>query len=150
MKKQSKAKKIVIIVLALVMAFGVYNLVWFSWRYIKYNHYVTDNMETFLDNKSYVYTDNDGYNYNVKFPEYLSYTGNLCVADSDGKCALLIWPNIFGGNKYGVQIDKDDEVYSIMLNENLTAQDKKYDEIVDEYSKEISNLFQRYEKQWDN
>lgn len=150
MKNKSTSKKIIIIVLALVVAFGVYNIAWFSWRYIKYNDYITDNMETFLDSKSYVYTDSDGYDYNLKLPDYLSYTGNLCVAESDGKCALLIWPNVFGGNKYGLQIDINDEIQSIMLNENLTAQDKKYDELVDEYSKEISELFQRYEKQWNN
>lgn len=146
---KNKIKKILIIVLVLFFIFAIYNSAWFVWRYFKYSEYTTDNMEVFIENNSYIYTDNDGYDYNVKLPDYLTYTGNLCVAEPDGKYALIIWPNVFSGYEYGAQLEINGEIYSIMLNDDLSAQDSQFDEIIDEYSKIISDLFERSVNQWD-
>ena len=45
----------------------------------------------------YVYTDADGYDYGVKYPEYLSITGNMSVGlpaidDNPFTDFLIVWP----------------------------------------------------------
>ena len=148
MKNKTKVKKILIIVLVVLFLFVIYNSIWLTWRYFRYTDY-TDNMEVFIENTSYIYTDEEGYDYNVKLPDYLTYTGNLCVAVPDGKYALIIWPNAFDGYEYGVQLEIDDDTYSIMLNEDFSAQDSQFDDIIYEYSETISDLYERSVNQWD-
>lgn len=146
-RKNSKVKKWVIILLTIIIGFGIYNLVWMEWRNIKYQLYTTG-FEAFVENKSYVYKADDAYLYNVKMPDYLTYTGNLCVSVPKGECALLIWPKVTGGYDYGVQIQIDKEIYSIMLNQDLSAEDSQFDEIVDESSETITELHEKAKKMW--
>ena len=74
-KKISRTKKIIC---TLVILLVCYNLFWLGWRYFKYTSY-TERLEVFIEHLSYVYTDEEGYLYNVKLPDYLTYTGNLHV-----------------------------------------------------------------------
>lgn len=145
--KNNKVKKIIIIILIIIIGFGIYNLAWLGWRNIKYKSYKTG-LEEFIENKSYVYTADDNYLYNVKLPDYLTYTGNLCVSVPEGECALLIWPKVIGGYDYGVQIQIDEETYSIMLNNDFLAEDSQYDEMVDKYSDTITELHEKAKKMW--
>ena len=79
-----KGKKIIVcIVLSSLVLFILYNVFWIGWRINKYSQYI-DEFQTFTKYMSYFY-DDDQYLYNVKLPDYLSYTGNLCVATHDGK-----------------------------------------------------------------
>lgn len=146
-KKRSKFKKIIIIILAVIIGFGLYNLTWLGWRTLKYKSYTTG-LEEFIENMSYVYTAEDSYLYNVKMPDYLTYTGNLCVSVPEGECALLIWPKVISGYDYGVQIQIEEEVYSIMLNNDFSAEDSQFDGIVGEYSETITELHEKAKKMW--
>lgn len=142
-----KQKKIITVVIFVIALFIMYNIIWFGWREKKYNLYVK-NMETFIEQVSYVHTDEEGYLYNVKKPDYLCYTGNLCVASPNGEEALLIWPRVFGGYKYGLQVEKDNEVYSIMLNKDLEAEDVEAEELVEENREAITTLNAKAVKMW--
>lgn len=81
----------------------------------------------FIENKSYVYTADDDYLYNVKMPDYLTYTGNLCVSVPKGECALLICPKVIGDYDYGVQIQIGEEIYI-----SLSSIDNKKDRFKNE------------------
>ena len=75
-------KKILKIILAAVIVFAAYNVVWFAWSHVKYGK-LSDGMKkedfgSFVTPR-YVYTDTDGYDYLVKYPDYLTFTGNISV-----------------------------------------------------------------------
>lgn len=146
-EKNKKTKKIICIVLIVIAVFACYNVGWLGWRYFKYTAY-TEKLEVFVENLSYVYTDEEGYLYNVKLPDYLTYTGNLCVAVPGGESALIIWPKAIGGYEYGVQLEMDGEIYSIMLNDDFTAQDSQFDDIITTNSKVIHELYDRAVEMW--
>lgn len=147
MKEKKKGNRVIFIVKIIVLAFIFYNVIWIGWRQFKYSTY-TENLDVFVKYLSYVHTDKDGYLYNVKLPDYLTYTGNLCVATPDEKYALLIWPGFIGTYEYGVQIEEDDVTYSIMLKDDFSAQDKRFSEMLDKYSEEIKDLRDKAEKMW--
>lgn len=146
-QEMSKFKKIVLSIGVLCLAFGLYNVIWFGWRACKYNSY-TENLDVFIEHLSYVYTAEDGYLYNVKMPDYLTFTGNLCVATPDGGAALLIWPKVLGGYRYGFQIEKDNEIYSIMLNQDFEAEDAQFKDIIDENNNVITELNSKAIEMW--
>ncbi|HAK42009.1 MAG TPA: hypothetical protein DCM59_03915 [Clostridium sp.] len=112
-------KKILIFI---ILVFVVLNISWFSITSIKYNKFVKD-LPKFGPGLSYS-TLKDGYNYNVKKPNYLSYTGNLGVSNSEKGEFLIIWPLIFGGYKYNISIQRDGIVYSFYVDENMNPLDK--------------------------
>lgn len=147
MKKKITKKRILWIVCCIALVVIVYNLFWLVWRPWRYRPY-TENFEEFIENMSYVCTTDGGYMCNVKMPDYPSFTGNLGVASADNKYALIIWPKIFSGYTYGVQLEIDGVIYSIMLAEDHTAQDSEYDDLVQEYSAEINALFETAEELW--
>lgn len=134
-------------VVIVIVVFACYNLGWLGWRYFKYTTY-TEKLEVFIPNLSYVYTDEEGDLYNVKFPDYLIYTGNLCVAVLGGKSALIIWPKVIGGYEYGVQLEMDGEIYSIMRKEDFSAQDGQFEHIITTHSDVIDELYDRAVEMW--
>ena len=146
-KVNKKVKIIIIICISVIVLFGLYNFIWHKWKVNKYEKY-TEDMEEFVENMSYIYTSDDSYDYNVKFPEYLTYTGNLCVAVPGGQCALIIWPKVTTGYTYGVQIEKDGMVYSIMLSNDFTAEDGRFDELINEHTDTIDELRKRADDMW--
>jgi hypothetical protein len=134
-----KLNKTIIIISIIVLLFGVYNLMWFQLTKSKYRNYI-NGMDEFRKNVSYVQNNGDGYLYNVKFPEYPTYTGNLAIATRDNKYSLIIWPNIFNNDfKYGVQIENENnEVISIRVDENMDSINE-YDKEMTDKNKEILN-----------
>lgn len=145
MEKVKKIKWKIIIVF--IFSIVVYNLFWLGWRYFKYQNY-TENLKVFRENYSYILNGEDGFLYNAKLPDYLTYTGNLCVATKDGKVGLLIWPKAFAGYRSGVQIEVEGIIYSIMLNEDFTAEDPYFDELVNEYMEIILLLREKADDMW--
>lgn len=143
-----KRKMVIIVAAVIVLGFGAYILFWYMWQNAKYTPYITG-MEEFVPGKSYVYTAEDGYLYNVKKPDFLTYTGNMCVSVPKGECALLIWPKSRKGFDYGVQIQKDQEIYSIMLKADHTAVEKNDNELLQEYSECIEDLFKKASDKWE-
>ena len=69
-------------IMCLVAVFVLINIFWFVWREVKYGDY-KDGMEkndipTWLVPR-YKLHDAEGYDYGLKYPDYLSFTGNLSV-----------------------------------------------------------------------
>lgn len=144
MKKNKKRG--VYIILWLFLLFLLYNIFWLVWRTHKYSEYTQD-FEPLTKYMRYVHTDED-YTYNIKLPDYLSYTGNLCVATRDGKYALLIWPQKNGQYEYGVQLEIDKKIYSIMIDEQLNTNDPQDQSLIVPYKQTIIDLFNKATDMW--
>ena len=97
-----------VIALAVILAlFGLYNLIWYTVVWNKYGK-LTEGMKELYYHRTYVIDELDGYTYNVKIPDYLSFTGNLGIQKSqDSDCALIIWPGIFKETEYGVFLEEE-------------------------------------------
>ncbi|WP_054767354.1 hypothetical protein [Lysinibacillus parviboronicapiens] len=144
-----KNKKRIIIILATVFfpVFILYNLFWYGWMKNKYTAY-KEGLNEFVPNRSYVLSESS-YLYNVKFPNYLSFVGNLGVATDDNKIALIIWPSFFGENTYGVQIkDENDQVYSIMIKRDLSVVDNENADLIKNNKEQIEILFKKAQEKW--
>ncbi|MDI3311847.1 MAG: hypothetical protein QJR05_10545 [Thermoanaerobacterium sp.] len=116
--KKINIKKILIIIVSI---FAVWNLSWFLITTIKYHKFI----EAIPKNKYGVHVKiEDGYQFNVKKPGYLSFTGNLGVTKPESMDGLIIWPLLFGGYEYGVRLQKDGEVYEIYVDENMNPINK--------------------------
>ena len=101
----------------------------------------------------YKHSDPDGYDYGVKFPNYLSFTGNMSVGlpDTDGNLFtdfLVIWPKAFRGYEYGVSLTVEGQTYQIYINSDGSAVDPEYKEIAESCKDEINALLQRAEEMW--
>lgn len=137
--------------------FIILNIGWFGWRYFKYSSYINDLKEntgiSSLLVPRYYKTDADNFNYTLKFPDYLSLTGNLAIGlPGDDKNpftdCLIIWPNLDGTYEYGVILYDGDESYQIEVNENGEALNKQYDEIIEKHKKNIEKLLYRLKRTW--
>lgn len=147
MGEGTKKKKQIILIL--ICLFCAYNIVWFGWRQLRYKKYI-ENFDVFRPHYSYVLGPKDGFLYNVKLPDYLTYTGNLCVSTEDGTVGLLIWPKIFAGYRFGVQIEADDNtIYNIMLKADFTAEDAAFADLLDTYKETILELRNRANRKWE-
>lgn len=144
MKK--KKSKIIIAVSSIFVLFSIFNLLWYL-SYKNYSNY-SENLEEFVPRKSYV-LKKEGYLFNVKYPDYLSFTGNLAVATNDEKIALIIWPSYFGKTKYGIQIEDEDKmIHSIMIEKNRKAVNSKDRKMIESNMVDIKSLFQKSEVMW--
>lgn len=146
MKKQIKIMAIITLIILLI--FGIINIVWYKVIHSEYAPY-TIGLEEFKKNVSYV-LEEDGFLYNVKLPDYLSFTGNLCVATNDGKYALLIWPNAFNNSaEYGIQIENEDkEILSIMVDKNINAFEDHQEEVINDNREIINELLEKAKGRW--
>lgn len=85
----------------------------------------------------YAAKDCDGFDYSVKWPDYLSFTGNFAVgfpgtSEDPFTDGLIIWPKIFGGYEYGVILkDPNDPSngYMFYITPDGQAIDAEYQEI---------------------
>ena len=153
-------KKILIAVCAVLMLFVLFNFVWFGWNHIKYKSYVDGMIEIETSSviaPAYASVDVDGFDYNVKFPDYLSFAGNLAVGFpvengdqiTDG---LIIWPKVFGGYEYGVMLqslESGTDGYMFYIDEQGNAIDAEYQEVAERYSEVIAELLSRAKSHWD-
>lgn len=99
-------------------------------------------------------TDADGYDYSVKYPDYLSITGNLSIVspstdDNPFVDALIIWPEIFGGCEYGVLLEEGEEELQIYINTDGSAVYPEDSEATSRHKETIDALLQRARKMWD-
>lgn len=136
------------------------NLLWFGWRQLQYAPYIRD-MEketvfsTFLVPR-YAAKDADGFDYSVKYPDYLSLTGNLAVGvptteDTPFSDGLIVWPKLFGGYEYGVILNNADGVsdgYMFYIDAEGNAVDAQYDVVAREYADVIGELLKRAKGFW--
>ena len=86
-------KRIRKIIIAVILCFAAFNPAWMIWREAKYSHY-TDSMEKTVFSQlivpRFACEDDEVFDYSVKYPDYISFTGNLCVGVPDKV-------DIFGG-----------------------------------------------------
>ena len=149
-------KKILKIILAVVIVFAAYNVIWFAWSHIKYGK-LSGGMEkmafsTFITPR-YSYTDADGYNYLVKYPDYLAFTGNMFVGtplseENMFADALIIWPQVTGGYTLGVLLYENGTEFPIYIDSEDHALSKEDEDIVSRHSDNIRDLLMMANKRW--
>ena len=151
-------KKILIIIAALLTIFIIINAAWTIWRKSTYDPY-TSGMEYYKVDMHitdaivprYTYKDPDGFDYSVKYPEYLSFVGNLAVGfpgtDEDPFTdGLIIWPKYNGGYEFGIMLnpkEPDSEGWMFYIDAYGNAIDPEYRPIAVEYSDVITELLNR-------
>ena len=118
--------------LGLLLIVLVYHGVWFANRCLIY-YPLTENIPKHVSGVYAYYDPESKYNYNVKFPNYLSFTGNLAISSNNGE-GLIIWPGFFGKDyTYGLMLEYKGKIHQIyvdnMMNPIDTDPDKK--EILD-------------------
>ncbi len=145
--KKVGIEKVVLLVMAVVL---LINVGWLSIRELKYRKYIRD-LPRFGGPASYGMLAEDGYNYGVKKPDYLSLTGNLSVSSMEKNEALIIWPKLLGGYEYGVILKRGNENYQIYVDENGEAVDRKdilIVKITEDQREKIKNLLYKADKMW--
>ena len=167
MKKRSIVFKIIITLIAL---FAIYNVYWLIFSYIRWKplcEQVGYN-EQFKDYSKFVgeLGEYDRYLFYVSLPRYLSFEGNLSIAqtavpgDARPTVDMLIFPEI-GGYRIETQIithkSSESEVVlevggRVILNENMefygepTEEEK---ELFEKYKPEIQHTFDKMREVWD-
>lgn len=119
-------EKIKYIGIVLVILFCCYNLFWYFGSYKPYNEFQKDFPEI-EESGVKIYTDKDGFQYSVSVPDYLLWNGNLAIAESDVRYALIIWIKPFHqGISQGVLFnDYKDLNTQIMLSSSKKLKIKK-------------------------
>ncbi|MDL2233446.1 hypothetical protein LJC63_07695, partial [Ruminococcaceae bacterium OttesenSCG-928-L11] len=157
MKERSSTKKKITLTVCVVLAlFALLNIGWFAWRAVKYAPYstaMTQNAFSDVIVPRYAFVDDEGYNYNVKYPDYLSFTGNISVGmpasdDNLFTDALIIWPLASGGYEYGVLLYEESEGYQIYIDSQGNAVNRNDDEVIERHKDNIGTLLQRAEEMW--
>ncbi len=125
----------------------LFNICW-VWNYCTYNKYKDEGLDELQKFFTYAVLE-EGFIYNVNYPFYLSFTGNLCVATEDSRYVLIIWPYAWKETEYGVMITgEDDRFVSIEIDRNLVAEDPEFQQLVDENREHIEELFRKGEERW--
>ena len=151
-----KNKKIIKIVIGVMAVFIIFNIFWYIWRNVRYGSYDEgfnkNELWTFIVPRYYL-IDEEGYDYTVKYPEYLSFTGNLTAGmpttdNNPFTDFLVIWPKPFGGYEYGISLTVDGTNYQIMIDEDGKSIDPQFDEITERCKETIDILLGKADKIW--
>ncbi len=149
-------KKVLKIILAVVIVFAVYNLVWFAWSHIKYGKLssgmVENEFSSFLTPR-YVYTDANQYDYLVKYPDYLTITGNMSVGmpatdENLFTDALIIWPTLSGKYKFGVILYEEGRGYQVYIDADGKALSEEHADVASRHSDNIKKLLMMADNKW--
>lgn len=90
----------------------------------------------------------------VKYPDYLSFTGNIYVGLSatnenpyhDG---LIAWPTLGGDFSFGVVLyEEDGTEYQVYIDSERNALSQEDEEVISRHSDNISTLFSMADEQW--
>ena len=149
-------KKVLIIILAAAIVFAVYNIVWFAWSHIKYGKLsggMEENVFSTFVTPRYIDTDSDGYDYLVKYPDYLTLTGNLSVemptADENYFTdTLIMWPTLSGKYKLGVILYEEGKGYQVYIDADGKALAKEYEDVVSRHRDSIKSLLMVADNKW--
>lgn len=154
--KRNIPKKIAVV----IGIFVLLNLLWFCWRQIRYSAFTGGMEQTKISTllvPRYAAKDSDGFDYSVKWPDYLSFTGNLAVgfpgaSDDPFTDGLIIWPKLFGGYEYGVILNDPNDPssgYMFYITPDGQAVDTEYQEIAVQCQTTIKELLERANKYWE-
>jgi hypothetical protein len=152
--KGKKQKNYFLIGVAILLgAFVVWNAAWAAFVHFKYKPFVDK-----IPKVSGVYLLNeDGMDYSVKKPGYLSFEGNLGIIDK-GNNAIVIWPKLFGETKYEIMINtsKDKNIvkyFSIIIDKNGQPTKNQYKDnatkVWEENKEAIYRLVKSANEMWD-
>ena len=152
-------KRIAAWLLVLPAVFILLNLIWFGWRHMAYSGFAEGMSHTDMSSPlfpTYAAKDEDGFDYTVKYLDYLSLTGNLAVGfpgteENPITDGLIIWPQCMGGYEYGVMLnsrEEDGSGYMFYVDAQGNAVDESYQSIAEEYRKVILELMERAENAW--
>ena len=149
-------KKVFKIILAAAIMFAAYNVVWFAWSHSKYGKLSSGMEENEFSNfvtPRYIFTDADQYDYLVKYPDYLTFTGNLSVGmpaadENPFTDALIIWPALSGSYEFGVILYEEGNGYQVYIDADGNALSKEYEEVVSRHSDNIKNLLMMADNRW--
>ena len=152
-------RKILTVFLAMLAAFFLLNLIWFVWRHTAYSGFAEGMTRTETSSSlfpTYAAKDENGFDYTVKYPDYLSLTGNLAVGfpgtdENSFTDGLIIWPKLRGGYECGVilnSMEDDDSGYMFYIDADGNAVDEAYQSIAEKYRGVIRELMERAETFW--
>ena len=150
-------KRVMRVALCLLALFLLINVSWYVWRVIKYELYNTGMEKSVFATwlvPRYGQIDADGYDYGVKYPDYLTLTGNLSVGcpttdDDMFTDALIIWPKFFGGYEYGAILYESGETFYIYINADGSAVDLEDNDVVVRHQENIDVLLRKAKEMWD-
>ena len=155
-RMKTRKKTVFTAALCILALFVAMNTGWYVWRMVKYGAYSKGMEKNFFSTwivPRYIHTDADGYDYSVKYPGYLSFTGNLSVGlpTTDEEVFtdfLVIWPKFTGGYEYGVSLSEGDEDFQIYIHADGSAVYPEDSEIVVHHQETVDALLQRAEEMW--
>ena len=147
------------VLLALLSVFFLLNLLWFGWRHMAYAGFAEGMTRTEVSSflfPTFASKDEDGFDYTVKYPDYLSLTGNLAVGfpgtdENPFTDGLILWPKLSGGYEYGVILNSretDDTGYMFYIDAQGGALDNEYEALAEKYRDVIAELLERAESVW--
>ena len=150
-------KKILKIILAVAIVFAAYNVVWFAWSHIKYGKLssgMEENVFSTFVTPRYFYTDADGNDYLVKYPDYLTVTGNMSVGmpttdENYNTDSLIIWPTLSDKYEFGVILyEEEGKGYRVYIDANGNALSKEYEDVVSRHTENIKKLLMKADNKW--
>ncbi len=151
MKKWIKRILVTVVLLAVAL-----HVAWFAWREIRYGQY-TPGMEpqefsTWIVPR-YCWKDEDGYDYSVKYPDYLSLTGNLAVGspaegDDPFTDALIIWPKWTGGYGYGLLLYDQQDAWQVEIDQEGNPLDPQWEAVVEAHREQVDTLLDKAKTHW--
>ena len=150
-------RKVLKVITMVLSVFILFNIFWYAWRDMKYASYINEMEENDIQSwivPRYMHVDAEGYDFTVKYPDYLSFTGNLAVGlpsldNNPFTDFLVIWPKVLGGYEYGASLTVDGVNYQIMINEDGSAVDSQYSEIAAISKETIDLLLHKANEKWD-
>lgn len=134
-------------VIGVVLLFVIYNAFWLIYTGTTYGKLSEGMIE---DPKwvSYHIIEDSGYIYSVKYPNYLSLTGNVAISSPDDRFSMIIWPRIFK-DEYGIMLaDEENNSYEIMVNKDGEAQIADNQAILDAHRDQVSLLLDKASSKW--
>ena len=146
MIKMNKRRTVLLRIFGILLSVWLLlTLIWFAWSRISFSKYCDGmNPNVFSNIITPRYFKNDEqYTFFVKYPDYLSTTGNLAVSvrnDEAGVQAFLIWPALFGEQKFGLMIADETGSYQIYTDKEGKPIDAGYREITEKYLSEIADI----------
>lgn len=150
---KSKISKVLLIALGVFTIWLLVSVVWLAWSRTTYSKYCDGMVPNEFSNiiVPRYYAVDDDYTYLVKYPNYLSLTGNLGITANDTSknvVGFLIWPPRWGKTEYGIIIKEDQVSYRIYTDSNGKPIDAEYQDIVNRYADEVDEIVQAADAMW--
>lgn len=153
-KTVSKLCKPRYILLLIIIMFVSYNAVWYFRCESVYKPYSEgaspSNIygEEDLFGKRYDIYDGE-FAYHIKYPNYLSNTGNLAVGYPDGSYSLIIWPSLWSKQySYGVILTEGHDTYYIYVNKAGIPVEIQNKKIIERHEDVVKILFDAANMKW--